>query len=234
MILYNSKHHNNNFLHKIENNYSKTIDAILNHQYLSALEKKQISKEKLQILVYEQYHIIKNDRRNFALMVSKSSDDVATELFTDCLSAEVKALDNLVPMAEELGIINNIISDTNNKIELYEPLAGCHAYTNYLTRLAVYGSDAEILAAILVDFPVWGANCSKISSFLKKNYGFTNRSCMFLDQFATPLPEEFIEKSNNLILRFNLAQKEKVTQRAARLILDYELLFWDTIYNHSI
>jgi thiaminase len=229
MILHNSNHHNNNFLHKTENTCSKTIDAILNHPYLSALEKKQVSKQKLQILVYEQYYIIKNDRRNFALMVSKSSDDVATDLFTDCLSAEVKALENLVPMAEELGI-----NPIDNKIELYEPLAGCHAYTNYLTKLAVYGSDAEILAAILVDFPVWGANCSKISSFLKKNYGFTNRSCMFLDQFATPLPEEFIEKSTNLILRFNHAQKERVIQRAARLILDYELLFWDTIYNHSI
>ncbi|MBV9666938.1 MAG: hypothetical protein JO327_02275 [Nitrososphaeraceae archaeon] len=235
MILHSSKHHNNNnnFLQKIENNYSKTIDAILNHQYLSALEKKQISKEKLQILVYEQYHIIKNDRRNFALMISKASDDAATELFTDCLSAEVKALENLAPMAEELGI-NNIISDSDNKIELYEPLAGCHAYTNYLTKLAVYGSDAEILAAILVDFPIWGANCSKISSFLKKNYGFTERSCIFLDQFAAPLPEKFIGKSNNLITRFNLAQKERVIQRAARLILDYELLFWDTIYKHSI
>jgi hypothetical protein len=57
---------------------------------------------------------------------------------------------------------------------------------------------------------------------------------MFLDQFATPLPEKFIEKSNHLIIRFNLAQKERVIQRAARLILDYELLFWDTIYNYSL
>jgi hypothetical protein len=57
---------------------------------------------------------------------------------------------------------------------------------------------------------------------------------MFLDQFATPFPEEFIEKSNNLIMRFNLAQKERVIQRAARLILDYELLFWDTIYIYSL
>ncbi|MBV9178447.1 MAG: hypothetical protein JO327_07215 [Nitrososphaeraceae archaeon] len=75
------------------------------------------SKEKLQILVYEQYYIIKNDRRNFALAVSKASDDAATELSTDCLSAEVKSLENLVPMAEELGT-NNIISDSDNKIEL--------------------------------------------------------------------------------------------------------------------
>jgi hypothetical protein len=45
------------------------------------------------------------------------------------------------------------------------------SYTNYLTKLAVYGSDAEILASILVDFPVWGSNCGKMSSALKKNMG---------------------------------------------------------------
>ena len=230
MTLHDSKNQNNNsFIDKLESSHYKTIDAVLNHPYLSALEKNEIKREKLQIFVCEQYHIIKNDRRSFALMVSKSSDEVATELFTDCLSAEVKALENLVPMAEELGI-----SGSRDRIESYEPLAGCHAYSNYLTRLAVFGSDAEILAALLVDLRVWGANCSKISSCLKKNYGFTNNSCMFLDQFAAPLPEDFIEKSNNLILRFNnLAQKERVIQRAARLILDYELLFWDTIYKHS-
>ena len=152
-MLHDSKNQNNNsFIDKLESSYYKTIDAVLNHPYLSALEKKEIKREKLQIFVCEQYHIIKNDRRNFALMVSKASDDVAIELFNACLSAEVKALENLVPMAEELGIINNI-SNSDNKMELYEPLAGCHAYTNYLTKLAVYGSDAEILAAILVDFP---------------------------------------------------------------------------------
>ena len=61
------------------------------------------------------------------------------------------------------------------KIEAYQQLAGCQAYTNYLTRLAVYGSDAEILTALLIDLPVWGANCGKISSLLKKNYGFSEK-----------------------------------------------------------
>jgi hypothetical protein len=67
------------------------------------------------------------------------------------------------------------------------PLAGCNAYTNYLTRLAVYGSDPEILTAILIDFPVWGANCGKMSSALKKNYGCAEGSCVFLDKFAARL-----------------------------------------------
>ena len=221
-----SKRHQDKFIEDIQSNHSKTIDMILNHAYIAALEKKEISREKLEIFVYEQYHIISNDRRNFALMISKASNNIAIELFVDCLVVEVNALKNLLLMAEELGI-------SRKKIESYEPSAGCHAYTNYLTRLAVYGSDAEILTAMLVDLPVWGANCSKISSTLKKNYDFTSNSCTFLDKFATPLPKEFINKSNGLIISC-LPLKEKEIYRAARLILDYELSFWDTIYKHSI
>lgn len=119
----------------------------------------------------------------------------------------------------------------HNKYE-YGPLAGCQSYTNYLTKLAVYGSDAEILTAILVDFPVWGANCDKMSSALKKNYGFTNTSCAFLDNFAAPLPREFVEKSNDIVGPA-LKTKEKEMRIAARLLLGYELSFWDTINKHS-
>ena len=76
-------------------------------------------------------------------MISKASDDIALELFTDCLSAETKALESLALLAQGLGIRRG-----SDRI----PLAGCHAYTNYLTRLAVYGSDAEILAPYLLTF----------------------------------------------------------------------------------
>ena len=181
-----------NFIERIRSNLSNTIDAILNHPYLYALEKKEITKAKLGIFVCEQYQIISNDKRNFAFMISRASSDVASKLFTDCLDVELNALGNLTIMAEEL-IINR------RKIEDYEQLAGCQAYTNYLTRLAVYGSDAEILTALLIDLPVWGANCSKISSILKKNYGFSEKSCIFLDKFACPLPDYFVNKSKELI-----------------------------------
>jgi thiaminase len=92
------------FIEKIQNNLSKTIDMILNHPYIAALENKKISREKLEIFVYEQYYIISNDRRNFALMISKASNNIAIELFVDCLFVAVNALKNLLLMAEELGI----------------------------------------------------------------------------------------------------------------------------------
>ena len=120
------------------------------------------------------------------------------------------------------------------KMDLYEPLSGCQAYTNYLTKLAVYGSDAEVLAALLIDLPVWGYNCGKMSSILQKNYGFDNDSCVFLDNFASALPKEFTDKSNELILSYITSlYNEKAIRTATRLILDYELLFWDTLYKHS-
>src|SRR5438477_6745740 len=139
-----------NFIELIRSDFSNTIDAILNHPYLYALEKKEISKAKLEIFVCEQYHIISNDKRNFAFAISKASSEVASKLFTDCLDVELNALGNLTTMAGELII-------DKRKIEAYEQLAGCQAYTNYLTRLTVYGSDAEILTALLIDLPVWGS-----------------------------------------------------------------------------
>src|ERR687887_761377 len=223
-----TKNHQNqlNFISNIQRNLSKITESILNHSYLHALEKNEIAKEKLEIFVCEQYHIISNDKRNFALMISRASDDAATKLFTTCLHTELNALENLTLMAEELAIDKEQIYD-------HEPLAGCQSYTNYLTKLAVYGSDAEILAALLVDFPVWGSNCGKMSSILKKNYEFTVNSCLYLDKFASPLQEEFINESSKLI-DFALPKYEKEMYTAARLILDYELSFWDTIYKYSI
>ncbi len=123
----------------------------------------------------------------------------------------------------------------SRKMESYEPLSGCQAYTNYLTKLAVYGSDAEVFTALLIDLPVWGYNCGKMSSILQKNHGLEGNSCVFLDSFASPLPKEFIGKSNELILSsVNFPYSEKSIRTSARLILDYELLFWNTLYKHSI
>jgi hypothetical protein len=59
-----------NFIEQIRSDLSITIDAILNHPYLYALEKKEISKVTLEIFACEQYHIITNDKRNFAFTIS--------------------------------------------------------------------------------------------------------------------------------------------------------------------
>ncbi len=214
------------FVDTLTRKFSSIVDKILRHPYLLSVESKKLSREDLKVFVCEQYHIISNDKRNFVLVVSRTSNSLSATLFRECLSFESIALDNLSLLANELSL------DTS-QLKSYEPHAGCQAYTNYLTRLASSGSEAVILIAMLTDLPIWGKNCGRISSALKKNYGFTEDSCLFLDRFATPLSEEFLKKSNEVIeARISTCRKEMVT--AARLILDYELMFWDSIYQYSI
>lgn len=214
------------FVDTLTRKFSSVVDKVLHHPYLLSVEGKKLSRENLKVFVCEQYHIISNDKRNFALVASRTSNSLSATLFQECLSFESIALDNLSLLANELSI------DTS-QLKSYEPLAGCQAYTNYLTRLASYGSEEEILIAMLTDLPIWGKNCERISAALKKNYGLTEDSCLFLDRFATPLSEEFLKKSNEVI-EASISSYRKEMETAARLILDYELMFWDSIYQYLI
>ncbi len=214
------------FVDTLTRKFSSVVDKILHHPYLLSVDGKKLSRENLKVFVCEQYHIISNDKRNFALVASRTSNSLSATLFQECLSFESIALDNLSLLANELSL------DTS-QLKSYEPLAGCQAYTNYLTRVASYGSEEEILIAMLTDLPIWGKNCERISAALKKNYGLTEDSCLFLDRFATPIPEEFLKKSNEVI-EASISTYRKEMETAARLILDYELMFWDSIYQYSI
>lgn len=77
--------------------------------------------------------IIKNFSEKLRTFLIPLNEDYAS-LIRDCLDVDLNAIGNLTIMAEEL-IINE------RKVEAYEQLAGCQAYTNHLTRLAAYGSD---------------------------------------------------------------------------------------------
>lgn len=81
-------HHNPwSFIKRIRSNLFDTINAIHNHQYIEALDNKKISKEKLEIFVCEQYHIIARIkrqrlyRRNFSLFTKTQRQDKFSDAF---------------------------------------------------------------------------------------------------------------------------------------------------------
>jgi thiaminase len=78
MILNN----NADLIDNLQRNISNIVDIIINHPYIHALEKKQINKDKLEIFVFEQFQIIENER-NFAFMISKTSNDTARRMIID-------------------------------------------------------------------------------------------------------------------------------------------------------
>src|SRR4030067_692103 len=81
----------------------------------------------------------------------------------------------------------------------------------------------------IIDFEVWGENCSRISKGLKKHYNLTSEDTKFLDGFY-PITSQFYDKITNIIGEYTRTEKDMKKMRiATRLGLDYELMFWDTM-----
>jgi hypothetical protein len=99
--------------------------------------------------------------------------------------------------------------------------------------LALYGSDAEIAAAYLVNFPAWGQNCGRLSRILTERFGLREKEVAFFDLFATP-PATFEANALSVIQQgLDRGTEPRLIQRAARLLQAYELMYWDTLYRTS-
>jgi thiaminase len=210
------------FLEELREEFKPLRKRILTHPFVGSVEKGKASVEKLKFFVEQQFHIVNGDFRNLALYIAFSSNQWIRDFFFELIQGERSALDNLFKMAKALGI-------GDQELEASEPHAGSLAFTNYFTRLATYGTEGEIASAIIIDFEVWGENCSRISKGLKKHYNLTSEDTKFLDGFY-PITSQFYDKITNIIGEYTRTEKDmKKMLIATRLGLDYELMFWDTM-----
>jgi hypothetical protein len=49
-------------------------------------------------------------------------------------------------------------------------LPAAHTYCAFVAWLALYGSDAELAGAFLINFSAWGANCGRMRKALHEKY----------------------------------------------------------------
>jgi len=201
-------------------------DRLVNHPYVEALEQRRIPKEKLRLFAGEQYAIIGSDLRSVAHLVSRFGGR-SGEFFLGILDGERAAMTALHAFARALGM-------DEPALRAYEPLPGAHAYTCFMAWLALYASDAEVAAAYLVNFPAWGCNCGRASAILQRSYGLRKEDVAFFDLFAAS-PPGFTENAT-AVIEAGLARgvEPPAIKRAARLLQGYELLYWDTLYQHSL
>jgi thiaminase len=200
---------------------------IRQHAYLSALETGQIERSRLQIFVGEQWCIIPGDLRSIALLISHCDDAASQQFFTHVLQGEASALQALEPLATAVGM-------TPADRTVYEPTPGAQAYSAYLAYLCLYGSPADVAAALSVNFAAWGANCGRMAQALRQHYHFQEADLVFFTQFAAA-PADVTPEA--LVLIEAGLQHEGAAQRigrAARMLQGYELMFWDTLYALSI
>jgi pyrroloquinoline quinone (PQQ) biosynthesis protein C len=203
-----------------------TAAAVRDHAYVKAILAGEIPRDRLSIFAGEQYQIIKNDMRSFAVLLSRQADADLRRFLLASVEYESAAFDALVPFAEAVGL-------DAAALEAYQPLAGAHAYTAFLALTAMYGSAAEMAAAFVIDLEGWGGNCRAMSAALKARYGLTPAQVRFFDHFGAE--DTAFEGRSLAVVEAGLAGgvDPNAVRRTARLMLEYELLYWDTVYAAS-
>ncbi len=206
------------------------LARVRGHAYVRAIEAGEIARDKLRLFAGEQYHIIKNDMRSFAILLSRQDDAAVRHYLLGSVEYEAAAFEAIFPFAAALGL-------SEGDLEAYEPLPGAHAYTAFLALTAMYGSPAGMAAAFAVDLEGWGGNCAAMSTALKQGYGFTAEQVAFFDHFGAEDPD--FEPRSLALIDLLLAKApdrpglERSIRRAARLMMSYEVMYWDTLFEAS-
>lgn len=200
----------------------KHLEAkISGHPYLKALEENRVHPDSLKVFVAQQHHIISSDLRSIALILARQAALPSRRFWINVVQGEAAALDALHALAGTLGL-------APSDLELFEPLPGAQAYCAFVAWLALYGSDAELAGAFLVNFPTWEANCGRMRQALHQKYGIAPSALAFFDLFAD-MPS--FEKEALSIIQNGLDRgiPERLIHRAARMLQAYELMFWDAM-----
>jgi pyrroloquinoline quinone (PQQ) biosynthesis protein C len=206
---------------KIRSDLQSLEEKILGHPHLKALEERRVPLSLLKVFAGQQHHIISSDLRSIALMLSRLGMLPSRHFLMNVLQGESAALDALHAFAEALGL-------KASDLESFEPLPGAHAYCTFVAWLALYGSDAELAGAFLVNFPAWGANCGRMRKTLHEKYGIAPAALSFFDLFADmpPFHQEAIAIIQNALDR---GLPARLIHGAARMLQGYELMFWDAM-----
>ena len=208
------------FLEKTRSWLAPLNTKILNHLYVSEAEQGTLSLDKVKAFAANQYYIISRDAKSLALMVSRSTSSEEFKFFNTVFKGDEEALSLLIAMAEAMGL------DAVG-LEEYAPIPEAVVYTHYLTALAHFASPGEQAVALIVNLPVWGSNCKRLSKAFRTSYQIEETA--FLDLFAQPT--KALEKHALSIIDHYLHQETQL-QRVARLIQAYELMFWNGIYHN--
>jgi pyrroloquinoline quinone (PQQ) biosynthesis protein C len=208
---------------QLHHNLQPLEQRIRQHAYLQALEEGRIERQQLQRFVGEQWHIIPSDLRSIALLISRCERPASQQFFRNVLQGEAAALEALTPLAAAVGM-------QPADCAAYEPTPGAQAYSAYLAWLCLYGSDAEVAAALSVNFAAWGANCGRMSQALQQRYGLQEADVQFFTQFVAAPSEVSSEALALIESALQQGVEARRIARAARMLQGYELMYWDTVY----
>src|SRR5712691_2914829 len=210
-------------IHTIQEALQPVEQRLRQHAYLQALEDGRLTPPQLRYFVGEQSHIIPSDLRSIALLISRCAAPASQQFFRAVLDGEAAAAEALEPLATAIGMAS---ADR----DAYEPTLGAQAYSAYLAWLCLYRSEAEVAAALSVNFAAWVANCGRMAQALGQRLGWQEAAVRFFTQFATAPAD--VSPQALAVIEAGLARGVEARHivRATRMLQGYELMFWDTLW----
>ncbi len=209
-------------VHTIQEVLQPMEQRLRQHAYLHALEEGRLTPSQLRYFVGEQSSIIPSDLRSIALLISRCAAPASQQFFRAVLDGEAAALEALEPLATAVGM-------APADLAAYEPTLGAQAYSAYLAWLCLYGSEAEVAAALSVNFAAWGASCGRMAQVLRQRYGWQEAAVQFFTQFAAAPPDVSLPALMVIETGLQRGVEARRIVRAARMLQGYELMFWDTL-----
>jgi hypothetical protein len=189
------------------------------NRFIDLLEASAVPRERLTCLAGEQWHIVRSDRRSFALFAARFPDPPSGDLFLALAGGEGTALGLLSGFAAALGL-------TEEDLRAYEPRPLAQAYPAYLAWSALSGTRSGLALAMLANLEEWGTYCGRTADALTARYGLAEEGVAFFRHFATP-PPGFAEQGTAVIEQGLAADEDpREALRAARMLHAYESVFW--------
>jgi hypothetical protein len=192
------------------------------NRFLDLLEAAAVPRQRLTWLAGEQWHIVRSDRRSFALFAARFPEPPSGDLFLGLAGGEGTALGLLTAFAAALGW-------TEEDLHAYEPRPLAQAYPAYLAWSALSGTRSGLALAMLANLQEWGAYCGRAADALTARYGLAEEAVAFFRFFAAP-PPGFQEQATAVIEQGLAAGEDsREALRAARMLHAYEAAFWATL-----
>jgi len=208
------------FIERIRLDLHDINSKILNHKFIKDLSEGKIELNKIKYFLSQQYYIATHDARALAIMYSRC-EYPDNEFFFQLLLGHQQALKNLTKDLKSLSIDPSIIKEILNHKAI--------AYTNFLLSLAWYGTLEEQIVAILINFPIFVSNINKMGSILKERYGIEVK--FFLE---AKWEKDLEDLGLSILDKLTLEGREKELRLISRLIQEYELDYWDAVYEGNV
>lgn len=220
-----------NFLFELRQKLSEQSKAVLNHVFFKDAEEGKLPVEKIRTWCIQQYYVLNYDTRSIGAVMSRSSHVDEKDFFTMLLDGVKGAEVKMESFARQLDL-------TREKLVSAKILPGAAAYTHYLAWLGHYATPGEMSAALLINLPVYARVIARFEKALRSRYEIMNTDyfrlwTLGLDYNSDPLqpaPDAIEEPGNRVIQRY-IEEYGSRMETAARLLQDYELLFWNTVYD---